>query len=161
MIFSLILALAGFILSIIISIIIFPFVLRSSLASGMTTVDAHKKGKPTIAEPGGLTTIIAFIFSFLIIIVIIVILKNLAEKYLNLLPEFNSEFGDIIVILPKYLGGLLAVVIAGLIGLIDDIFGRSVRWREKIFLGFLPSIPLMILEIENSIGGIEIGRFYG
>lgn len=161
MIFSLILALAGFILSILISLIIFPFVIRSSLASGMTTVDAHKRGKPTIAEPGGLTTIIAFIFSFLTIIVIIVIFQNLAEENINLLPEFNNEFGNIILTLPKYLGGLLAVVIAGLIGLIDDIFGRSVRWREKIFLGFLPSFPLIILEIENRISVLDFGIFYG
>ncbi|OLS24407.1 MAG: Phospho-N-acetylmuramoyl-pentapeptide-transferase [Candidatus Heimdallarchaeota archaeon LC_3] len=160
MIYSLILALAGLILSIVISVIVFPFVIRSSLASGMTTVDAHKKGKPIIAEPGGLATILAFTFSFLAIIVVIVIIRNLIDEEFIQLTEFDIEFGNINEDLPKYLGGILAVVIAGLIGLIDDIFGRSVRWREKIFLGFLPSFPLIILGINNPIRGIEIGILY-
>ncbi|KKK47722.1 hypothetical protein LCGC14_3152330, partial [marine sediment metagenome] len=47
-----------------------------------------------------------------------------------------------------------------LIGLIDDIFGHNMGWREKIFLGFLPSFPLIILEIENNIGGIRLGILY-
>lgn len=46
------------------------------------------------------------------------------------------------------LAGLMSVVIAGLIGFLDDVF--KIKWRDKILLGFLPALPLMALKVGNS-----------
>ncbi|WP_455463330.1 hypothetical protein [Candidatus Hodarchaeum mangrovi] len=112
-----------------------PWVIRSSLRSGITTIDAHKPDKPRIAEPGGLASLISFIFTILIIIFIWELTNPNTQDFETLLA------------------GLLSIVIAGLIGFLDDVF--KIRWRDKILLGFLPAIPLMALKVGKS--NIDLG----
>jgi len=112
-----------------------PWVIRSSLRSGITAIDAHKPNKPKIAEPGGLASLISFIFTILIIIFIWELSNPNTQDFETLLA------------------GLLSIVIAGLIGFLDDVF--KIRWRDKILLGFLPAIPLMALKVGKS--SIDLG----
>ncbi len=120
-------------ISSIITLIIIPWVIRASLKNDVTTVDAHKTNRPTIAEPGGLAPLLGFIFTILIIL--------FAWEYF--LPNLYNPH-----IFEPLLAGLLSVVIAGLIGFLDDVF--QIRWRDKILLGFLPAIPLMALKVGTS-----------
>lgn len=139
-----ILSIVGFALSAILSYLILPWVMNSSLEQGLTTVDAHKAGKPTIPEPGGLAPLISFVFSLLLIILVITITN----------PDFNIPI--------SLLAGTLSVLIGGFIGFFDDVF--KIKWRHKILLGFLPALPLMALEIGNTtvdipiIGIIDFGK---
>jgi UDP-N-acetylglucosamine--dolichyl-phosphate N-acetylglucosaminephosphotransferase len=111
---------------------------------GITTVDAHKPDTPTIAEAGGLAPLLGFIFTILILVFI---WENIPWE--NVIPQTQPE------IFEPLLAGLLSVVIAGLIGFLDDVF--KIRWRDKILLGFLPAIPLMALKVGTS--RINIGFF--
>ncbi len=130
--------------SIIITLIIIPWVIDASLKRGITTVDAHKINRPTIAEPGGLAPLLGFIFTILIILFV-----------------WESIFPNTQIFEPL-LAGVLSVVIAGLIGFLDDVF--KIRWRDKILLGFLPAIPLMALNVGKStidfwiLGTIDLGN---
>lgn len=130
--------------SAIITRLVIPWVITASTDRGITAVDAHKKGSPTIPEPGGLAPLLGFIFTILITVFV-----------LEYFSEFFSDFffPDQDVFEPL-LAGLLSVVIAGLIGFLDDVF--KIRWRDKILLGFLPAIPLMALEVGKSTINIWI-----
>ena len=144
--YTILFSILGFILAMLICYFILPFIIKSSLASGMTTTDHHKRGTPIIAEPGGIAPTIAFIFAFLFVVLIIIALDDL--NFSDIGQWAISR--DFIASLPDYLGGILAVVIASLIGLLDDIFGANLKWRHKIILGFLPALPLMILRVGSS-----------
>ena len=130
--------------SFIITLIIIPWVINASIKRGITTVDAHKINRPTIAEPGGLAPLLGFIFTILMIVFI--------WEYFFPNPQ----------IFEPLLAGLLSVVIAGLIGFLDDVF--KIRWRDKILLGFLPAIPLMALNVGKStidlwiLGTLDLGN---
>lgn len=135
-------AILALITSGIITRFLIPWIINASLKQGITTVDAHKKNQPIIAETGGLAALLGFIFTILIIIFI--------WEYLeNYFGTIESNFFE------PLLAGLLSVVIAGLIGFLDDIF--KIRWRDKVLLGFLPAIPLMALNVGTS--SINLGFF--
>ncbi len=139
-------AVLAIIISAIITRVLIPWVINSSLKRGITTVDVHKPNKPSITEAGGLAPLLGFIFTILIIVFI----------WENITPNFEEE------IFEPLLAGLLSVVIAGLIGFLDDVF--KIRWRDKILLGFLPAIPLMALKVGKSsinlgfLGIIDFGN---
>ncbi len=120
---------------------------KASLDRGITTIDAHKKDKPIIAEAGGLAPLLAFIFTVLLLI--------FAWAYLIELDIFPFSQASIEEPLEPLLAGMLSVVIAGFIGFLDDVF--KIKWREKVLLGFLPAIPLMALEVGNST--VDLGPF--
>ncbi|UCE14063.1 MAG: hypothetical protein JSV04_02525 [Candidatus Heimdallarchaeota archaeon] len=144
---TIIIAILSFIFSVIITWVVTPWVINASLNRGITTIDAHKTNHPNIPEPGGLAPLLGFIFTVLIIL--------FAWEYF--LP--NQEDSQI---LEALLAGLLSVVIAGLIGFLDDVF--KIKWRDKILLGFLPAIPLMALNVGKStinlwiLGDIDLGN---
>ncbi|MHA2226039.1 MAG: hypothetical protein ACXAC8_12585 [Candidatus Hodarchaeales archaeon] len=125
-----VIAVLAFVISAIITNSLTPWVIKSAIERGITTVDAHKPKKPVIPEPGGLAPLLGFIFTILILLF-------LWEYFL---PDQQ--------IFEPLLAGLLSVVIAGLIGFLDDVF--KIRWRDKILLGFLPAIPLMALKVGKS-----------
>ncbi|NHJ02055.1 MAG: hypothetical protein EAX86_07905 [Candidatus Heimdallarchaeota archaeon] len=141
-----IIALLAILISAIIAGFLVPWIISVSLRRGVTTTDAHKVNTPIITEPGGLAPLFAFIFTILIIV---------------FGWEFITEDSQIF---EPLLAGVLSVVIAGLIGFLDDVF--KIRWRDKILLGFLPAIPLMALKVGTStislplIGILDLGPLY-
>ncbi len=140
-----IIAIFAIIISGILTRFLIPWIISASLRQNITTVDAHKKDEPIIAEPGGLAPLLGFIFTILIILFI--------WEYTYPESEINEPL----------FAGLLSVVIAGLIGFLDDVF--KIRWREKVLLGFLPAIPLMALNVGTStidlglLGILDLGSF--
>lgn len=115
----------GLFFSAVIAFFIIPKVIERSFEANTVTVDVHKPGKPSIAEPGGIAPLLSFIFALLLVLLVL---------------TFTDEKREVNVVL---LAAVLSVVIAGLIGFLDDIY--NIRWRDKIFLGFLPALPLMAL----------------
>lgn len=155
LIYELLFSIIGFSISFVVTSLILPFIIKSAMTSKMVTVDAHKADKPVISEPGGLGSLLAFSGSFSSVILIIVTINALD---INLIPiVFDTTE------LANLMGALLAVVIAGLLGFVDDSLGISIKWRHKILLGFLPAFPLMILKIGTPdvqfpiIGVVEFG----
>ncbi len=91
--------------------------------AGMAGADVHKPGQPVQAEMGGLACLLASASGGLILIL------------------FQSDRGVLLA--------LLTVLLVGLVGAADDIFG--IRQRYKPFLVGVASIPL-ILAIGNRHG---------
>ncbi len=137
----------AFLISAMITRFLVPWVKEVSLKRGITTVDAHKKNTPIIAEAGGLAPLIAFIFTILLLIFGWAYMTEL-----QIYPFTGTTEEQSFVPL---LAGLMSVVIAGLIGFLDDVF--KIKWRDKILLGFLPALPLMALKVGNS--SINLGMF--
>ena len=135
-------AILALLISAIITQVLIPWVINSCMNQGITTVDAHKPNTPAIAEAGGLAPLLGFIFTILIIVFF---WENIPWE--NVMPQTQPD------IFKPLLAGLLSVVIAGLIGFLDDVF--KIRWRDKILLGFLPAIPLMALKV--GISNIDFG----
>ncbi|MHA1976282.1 MAG: hypothetical protein ACW98F_06295 [Candidatus Hodarchaeales archaeon] len=137
----------AFLISAMITRFLVPWVKEVSLKRGITTVDAHKKDTPLIAEAGGLAPLIAFIFTILLLIFG---WAYMTELQIYPFTEATEEQSFV-----PLLAGLMSIVIAGLIGFLDDVF--KIRWRDKILLGFLPALPLMALKVGNS--SINLGIF--
>lgn len=174
MILELLLSFSGFCFALVLSYLIMPFIIKSATEARMVTTDAHKPGKPEIAEPGGIGALLAFLgaFSFIILITVILYYIMLDSSFNTIIPFLNNpDFQALISKLYEnkvyFLGALLTVVIAGLLGFLDDIFGISLKWRHKILLGFLPAVPLMILSVGVPdisipfIGVVPLGLWYG
>ena len=130
----------AFLISAVITRFLVPWVKDVSLKRGITTVDAHKKDTPIIAEAGGLAPLIAFIITILLLIFG---WAYMTELQVYPFTEATEEQSFV-----PLLAGLMSVVIAGLIGFLDDVF--KIKWRDKILLGFLPALPLMALKVGNS-----------
>lgn len=150
----LVISFIGFILSALVTLILIPWIINICIESNnLITTDAHKKQKPLIAEPGGIAPLLAFSFSLLIVIFLV----TLSNDFLK--TDLLQNDSQILLLIM----GLLSVVIAGLIGIIDDVF--KIKWRYKIILGFLPPLPLMIFRIGKStvnipiLGVVDFGTF--
>ncbi len=131
-------------LSFAISYLILPKLIKQLMKQGFFGNDVHKANKPRVAEPGG----IAIVFSFFISIFVYIGL----ETYLN--GSVSTEL----------FAGTLAVLIAAIIGLTDDIL--NMKWRTRFFIAFLPALPLMVLKAGVSqmdiplMGFVDFGVFY-
>jgi UDP-N-acetylglucosamine--dolichyl-phosphate N-acetylglucosaminephosphotransferase len=131
-------------LSFLIAYAIMPRVIKSLVSRGFLNRDVHKVNKPRVSEPGG----IALVFSFTITILL----------YLALITYSNN------VVDIDLLAGTLSIMVAGVIGLIDDLL--NMKWRTKFLLAFLPALPLMVLKAGVSemyiplIGYVNFGIFY-
>lgn len=174
MIIELFLSFGGFSLGLLLCYLLMPFVMRSAKEAQMVTTDAHKPGKPEITEPGGLGALLAFIgsFSFIILVSVVFYYIMLDPTFYGLVPylkdkNFKTVITGFYTAKDVLLGVLLSVVIAGLLGFLDDIFGITFKWRHKILLGFLPAIPLMILKVGTPsatipfLGVFTFGLWYG
>ena len=132
------------IFSFIISYITLPKLIKSLIKNGLFGRDVHKINKPRVAEPGGIVLIFSFVFSILIYLAIITYTDGVVKNNL--------------------LAGTLSIMIAGIIGLVDDIL--NFRWRTKFLIAFLPALPLMVLKAGVSemyiplLGYINFGVFY-
>lgn len=173
MILEFVLSFLGFTFASILCFMVMPFIIRSAREAQMVTTDAHKPGRPEITEPGGMGALLAFLgaFSTLILIIVIIYYIMLDKAFYSAFPFLNNqELQDVIKAMyinrVNLLGALLTVVISGLLGFLDDVFGITFKWRHKILLGFLPAIPLMVLKVGVDTisipfyGAVSLGLMY-
>jgi len=139
------------ILSFFITILALPPWIRRARKIGLTWKDMNKYDKPRIAGSGGIIVIMAFVFAVLSYIA----LKTFVLKT------------DLITV--EIFALLTTVVLAAVIGLVDDIFGwihGGLSARIRILLIFCAAIPLMVINAGSStlnlpfIGLTNIGIIY-
>ncbi len=109
----------SFITPFIITLLGLPLHIKLMHKRGISGVDIHKEDKPKVAERGGIVILIAIILSS----VLMIILVND--------PELRLSIGIFCI----------TVTIAGLIGLVDDIFNLSALLKP--FLLLFASIPII------------------
>lgn len=121
-----------------------PGLVKSLVKSGYFGRDVHKINKPKVAEPGGIILIFSFIISIFL--------------YLGFITYSNG------LVIPDLFAGILAVLLAGIIGLVDDFLKLS--WKTSFIIMFLPALPLMVLKAGVSeinvplIGYVDFGILY-
>lgn len=122
------------------TIILTPYFVRKFKERGIKGRDVHKKGRPEVAEMGGVPILIGFIAGFVFV--------------------FYLFPGDFVALLAMF----LTVVFAFLVGYADDKIGM--RQKVKAFLPAFAAVPLMAIQAGHHqmfvpfIGFIDFGIIY-
>ncbi|MFX1386075.1 MAG: hypothetical protein ACFE9M_02565, partial [Promethearchaeota archaeon] len=116
-----------FVVGFLITYIILPHLIKFMEKRRFVGIDIHKNAKPEIAESGGISIIIGFIFTSIFLIIF-----------------FPTFFNEILTF-------LLTVLLAGFIGFIDD--RKKLRSRYKIILSIFSG---SIIFFANFFGFISI-----
>src|SRR3989344_4575580 len=138
-----------FIVFLVSAIATFTWISRAKKA-GLTGKDMHKVKDHPVAEMGGISVLLAFIVGVMIYIAIRIFVF-----------ETSTSITPLLAI-------LTATLIAGFIGMIDDILGWKIGLRQwqKPFLTLLAAIPIIVINLGQStmilpfFGRIDIGLLY-
>ncbi len=132
---------------------VIPFFIRRMHLRGITGKDINKNSQPAVAEMGGTTVLMGFIFSVMMALAL--------NSYLNVFPSLN---------LLALLAAMLTIVLVGLLGIIDDLIGwkNGIRQYQHALIPVFAALPLMVLPevIGNTgvdvplLGFINFGIFY-
>ncbi len=133
------------ILSFLIVIIVMPSTIQMLKEKGMIGIDVHKIDRPEIAKGGGFIVLIALVTALLVVIG---------------LNTFISQG----TVNPGLLAALVSILIAGMIGLLDD--NLDFKNRTKIALPMVASIPMVVMQVGTTtmsiplIGTLDLGIIY-
>ena len=137
---------AVFVSSAAIAALSLPFLIRKLAAAGITGNDVNKKGRPQVAEMGGLAIVMGAIGSLLLAIA--------------MYTFFNYNFQLIGI-----LAAMLTLMIIALIGTYDDLF--SMRQAVKAVLPMVAALPLVAISATGSttmaiplFGPVDFGYLY-
>ena len=142
---QLITILVALLASFLVVVIFMPRTIKMLLEAGKTGTDVHKPEKPSVPKGGGIIVLFAIVFGLLIVMGITTF-QELAE-----VPE-------------GLLAALVSILMAGLIGLLDDTF--NFQNRTKVVLPLVASIPMVAVSVGTPtmtipfIGTINFGPFY-
>ena len=114
-----------FIIIFLITYFVIPFVIKFARSKGWIGIDIHKVEKPEVAESGGIGIVIGLCFALVFMLIL-----------------FPSLTNELLVI-------LLTIIIAGVIGLIDD--RKKLSSVKKIILTIITGGPIFILNFINFI----------
>ncbi len=113
--------------------------------AGMIGIDVHKPEKPEIPKGGGFIVLFAIVFGILLVMGI-------------------TTFQEEAQVRVGLLAALVSILMAGVIGLLDDTF--DFKNRTKIVLPIVASIPMIAMSVGNPsmtipfLGTINFGPFY-
>jgi len=145
------LTLSTLLIALVPTLVVMPYWIRAAGRAGLAGVDKHKKGHVKVPELGGLMVIFGFMLAVLYYIAIRVFL-------------YHKEDGVLIFLT----AALLSILIATVIGVVDDILGWKIglRIRYKILLTFFIALPIMVVNAGQStmnfplIGQLNLGLLY-
>ncbi len=134
----------------IITLLMVPFWIRRAQKAGLVGKDAHKKNLPQIAEMGGVVVLLSFILG---------VMGYVAMRVF--LFQANTNITSILAILS-------AILLAGIIGTMDDILGWKIGLRQwqKPLLTLLVAMPIMAINAGTRVmhlpllGTIDLGILY-
>ncbi len=127
-----------------------PTWINAARRAGLEGKDVHKTAQPSVAEMGGVIVLLAFVIGIMAYIAIRVFLYH-ANTYITAI-----------------LAILTAVLIAGIIGIIDDVLGWKIGLRQwqKPLLTLLVAAPIMAINAGTRImsipflGNVDLGMLY-
>ncbi len=131
--------------SFLIVILTLPSTINLLMEKGWTGTDVHKADKPEVPKGAGYIVLFAIVTALLVVIGV-------------------STFFFEGVANPNLLAALVSVLMAGIIGLLDDFLDFSNR--TKIFLPLVASIPMMAMNVGTTtmevpfIGTLNLGFIY-
>ena len=125
-------------------IIFMPGTIKMLKEKGKVGIDVHKPEKPEIPKGGG------FVFLFAIVASILAIVG------INTVENGGVD--------PGLLAALVSILMAGMVGLLDD--NLDFRNRTKVVLPLVASIPIMAMQVGTTtmsipfIGTLDLGLLY-
>ncbi len=131
-------------ISFLIVILAMPNTIRILKEKGMVGIDVHKPDQPSIAKGGGFIVLFAIVTSLLAVIGFTTLQAQ----------EINTGL----------LAALVSILMAGMIGLLDDTL--DFRNRTKIVLPLIASIPMVAMQVGTVtmsipfIGTVNLGILY-
>ncbi len=135
----------AFALSLLVVIAAMPTIVKMLEEKKMCGTDVHKPNKPEVPKGAGFILLFAIVGSLLFSIGI---------------TTFQAQE----VVNPGLLAALVSILMAGMIGLLDDNF--DFRNRTKVLLPLIASIPMMAMQVGVStmsvplIGTLDLGLVY-
>lgn len=134
----------AFVLAVIIVVLFMPGTIRMLKEKNITGIDVHKLDKPEIPKGGGFVVLFAIVAPLLVVI-----------------GMATFQQGDIN---PGLLAALVSILMAGMIGLLDDNF--DFRNRTKVILPMVASIPMVVMQVGTTtmnvplLGTLDLGIIY-
>ncbi|MBI4116676.1 hypothetical protein HY449_02945 [Candidatus Pacearchaeota archaeon] len=124
-----------------------PFWIRKARQIELIWEDMHKLGHPRdVAGSGGIIVLMSFVLGVLVYIAIKTFVLGTNAVTIEIFAMLTT------------------VLIAGLIGFVDDIFGwvrGGLSARFRIILLVFAAVPLMVINAgESEMLGVELGLFY-
>jgi len=148
-----VLLLLSLVISFFLTFLTLPFWIRKTKGVGLVWEDMNKPGHPkNVAGSGGVIVVIAFVVGVLYYIAV----RTFVIKDLN---GVNLEIFSL----------LSVILILTIVGIIDDLFGwrnKGLSKRSRLFLAFVASIPLVVINAGNStmnipfLGNVNFGIIY-
>lgn len=136
---------AAFVISLMTVLLSLPGVIRMLKEREATGTDVHKPDKPEVPKGGGFILLFGLVFGLLVVLG---------------LTTFQSLSIESVGIL----AGLVSILMAGMIGLLDDYLDFSTR--TKIALPLISTIPMMAMSVGTPtmvlpiIGTVNFGIWY-
>ncbi|MFA6888203.1 MAG: hypothetical protein WC254_01780, partial [Candidatus Woesearchaeota archaeon] len=117
-----------------ITFFIIPYWIKRAKNAKLVGQDVHKIDKPLIPELGGLCVVVGFLVSVLFFVATKIFVYHKQENVMYIFATIS------------------AVLIALIIGLVDDILGWKIglRARYKIALTFFISLPIAVINAGHS-----------
>lgn len=127
-----------------------PGWIRRAKARGFVGKDLHKKDQREVAEMGGVVVIFGTVLTILVFI------------------AFDTFYYSHSNSVTEVLAVIASILIATIIGMMDDMLGWRIglRQKEKVLLTFLIPVPLMVINAGQSVmafpflGIVDIGLLY-
>jgi UDP-N-acetylglucosamine--dolichyl-phosphate N-acetylglucosaminephosphotransferase len=133
------------IVSFLVVVLFMPSAIRMLKEKGITGIDVHKPDKPEVPKGGGFVLLLAIVFALLVVV------------GLTTFQTFSVEMVGIFA-------GLVSILLAGIIGLLDDQL--DFRNRTKVILPMVASIPMIAVSVGTPtmnipfIGTVNFGIAY-
>lgn len=145
-----VLTISAVFVSFFITLLILPYWIKRAIYAKLVGKDMHKQDHPAVAELGGLCVVAGFLIALLFFVATKIFIYNYQE---NMLYIFAT---------------MTAILIATMIGFVDDILGWKIglRARYKIALTFFIGLPIAVINIGQSsmnlpiFGVVNLGIFY-
>lgn len=144
-----------FILSFAITYLTIPFWIKACHRFKLTGKDVHKHSTKKVAELGGIPILIGFVFGvFLYIGITTFFIEGIIAEKL----DQNL----------KIMATLVTILIATLIGTVDDLFGWKIglkQWQKPLLM-LIAAVPIMVINAGESLisipllGNIDIGIIF-
>ncbi|MFX0106816.1 MAG: hypothetical protein ACFE7R_00880, partial [Candidatus Hodarchaeota archaeon] len=133
------------VVALVIVFVTMPSTIRTLKEKGIVGIDVHKPDRPEVAKGGGFIVLFAIVTALLVDIGI---------------TTFQSQG----VVNPGILAALVSILIAGMIGLLDD--NLDFNNGPKILLPLIASVPMIVMQVGTTtmsipfIGDVDLGIFY-
>lgn len=130
------------VLSFIVTFFALPYWIKRAEERELVGTDLHKPDKRKVAELGGLVVVLGIIIGILFYIAVHVFIFNTVHR------------------IPVVLAALTSILIATVVGLVDDILGWKIGLRQyqKPILSILIALPIMVINAGVSTVSIPFFR---